>query len=100
MSTNLIKNVGYLAMTICFTVFFCSCTADKKEVDLVEAKNVIKNHLLKSKPALRGKKFTASMVIDGGLNVNDPCACIKVCDGSGNNCTECVCSPAGCSTCD
>jgi hypothetical protein len=97
MTTNLIKKMSFVIIAICLTISFVSCTSSKKEVDLVDAKNAIKNHLLKSKPALRGKNFS---IIDGGLKADDVCACIKVCDGNGNNCTECVCSPAGCSTCD
>lgn len=89
-----------LSFTLALAIMLCSCTSSKKEIDIVDAKNAIKNHLLKTKPALKGKKFSINMSIDGGLNVDDVCACIKVCDGNGNNCTECVCSPAGCSTCD
>jgi hypothetical protein len=31
--------------------------------------------------------------------VNGVCACIQVCNGQGENCTACVCSPAGCGSC-
>lgn len=29
----------------------------------------------------------------------DGCACLKVCNGNGGNCTPCTCSPPNCGTC-
>jgi hypothetical protein len=37
----------------------------------------------------------------GGVHVDggDVCACLRVCDGQGNNCTPCSCDPPGCGSC-
>lgn len=54
----------------------------------------------RAEPRLRGRnlRFTGNILgIDGG---NGVCACLKVCDANGENCTSCVCDPADCGSCD
>lgn len=90
--------LGFL--TLCT---FSNCAQQKPEKTSVnEAVNVIKEHALKSNPALRGKKMRVNMAIDGsfGNSADGVCACIQVCDANGQNCTACSCSPANCGSCN
>lgn len=67
------------------------------EVDFDE---VIRRMAVRANPALRGQNLR----INGTLGVNgdgpSSCACFYVCDGNGENCTECICDPEGCSDCE
>lgn len=68
--------------------------------DINTASKAIQSHAVKANPALRGQRVRVSGVIDGVNSVDGVCACLKVCDGNGQNCTACSCSPANCGTCD
>jgi hypothetical protein len=82
-----------------FVAIFNSCVQRQKGNEINQAADLIKEHAIKSNPALKGKRLKVNMSIDGGISSNDPCACIVVCDGNGENCTSCVCSPANCGSC-
>jgi hypothetical protein len=57
----------------------------------------IREIAVRAEPRLRGQnlRFTGTV-----LEAGDGCACIKVCNSVGENCTPCVCSPANCGSCD
>ena len=98
-------SAGFLIILLglLFLCTFSNCAQQKpKNNDVNDAINVIKEHVLKSRPALRGKKMRVNMTIDGGLSnsADGVCACIQVCDGNGQNCTACSCSPANCGSCN
>jgi hypothetical protein len=57
----------------------------------------IREMAVRAEPRLRGQNLRFSGTV---LGVGDGCACLKVCNGAGENCTSCVCSPANCGTCD
>ena len=90
--------VGLILASLFLICFFSNCTQTQKGDEVKQAADLIREYALKSNPALKGKKLRVSMTIDGGLN--EVCACIKVCDANGNNCTACTCSPANCGSCE
>jgi hypothetical protein len=51
-----------------------------------------------AKQNLRAGRNRFSGIIDGAAG--EVCACLKVCDANGQNCTACSCSPANCGSCD
>lgn len=68
---------------------------------LGEAGGIIRQHAEKARPALRGQRLRVSgtlVAADG--NGPTSCACWFVCDGNGENCTECECDPVGCGSCE
>jgi len=58
----------------------------------------IRNKKIKMNLGFRNKPIQ----IHGFFNSDNDssCACLKVCDGNGENCTSCFCDPEGCSSCD
>jgi len=76
------------------------CTNPKSGDEIASAGDAIQSHAIKANPALRGQRLRVSGVIDGANSADGVCACLKVCDANGQNCTACSCSPANCGTCD
>jgi hypothetical protein len=52
-------------------------------------------------PALRPFRRQGRQLASGGSDLGfiESCLCGQVCDGNGDNCTECFCDPAGCGSC-
>lgn len=73
-----------------------SCAQQRDEVQQVQ--DAITQYAARQNVPYRNQRFRFSGVIDGAAG--DGCACLKVCDSKGQNCTACVCSPANCGSCD
>jgi hypothetical protein len=75
------------------------CTNEPTQNDLQQAGETIREHAIALNPALRGQRLQVSGTIGTIEGGDDVCACLKVCDANGENCTACSCSPPNCGTC-
>lgn len=74
-------------------------SCNQPDDELKQTGNLIKKFAIRQNPAFGNRRIRFSGVIDGAGG-DDVCACIKVCDQNGENCTSCVCSPSSCGKCD
>jgi hypothetical protein len=86
--------VGLLGVAL--VVLNGSCT--QRGDELQQAGGAIRQHAARNNPAFRTERIRFSGTIDA-VDSDGTCACIKVCNSKGENCTGCSCSPASCGTC-
>lgn len=91
------KNFNAARFSVFIVVVLVLAGLTACEPDIGAAARAIQTEALARSPALAGSELRV-----GGVFVNDPesCACFRVCDGNGENCTECFCDPEGCGSCD
>ncbi len=93
------KHLPNLLALLTLLTLGTACTTPQRGDDVASASHAIQSLALKQNPGLRGQRLRVGGVIDSAGS-DGVCACLKVCDGNGENCTACSCSPANCGSCD
>ncbi len=96
----LLTGILVLSVTACDKADKTAAVARSAPGDEIHQTGVaLKSFAERSSPAFRNQRLKVFGNIEGG-GLSEVCACIKVCNSQGQNCTACSCSPASCGTCD
>ncbi len=92
--------INFLSLVIVFNLLISVAGCASKQGNLNEAGVIIKTQAVKNNPALQRKRLQINGLFTPANDLGvSSCACFKVCDGNGENCTKCTCDPEGCGTC-